>query len=205
MNSEDILNTINYRINRYRNFQNLVEDLQTSNINMENLKVEKQNDLKIVQESSVYYKKSQDILYEKSIGGLRDLINSALSFIFYDKHYEISIDLDDKRGARTLSFSILDLDNDTNVSLKNGCGNGVRSVVSAILNIFAILNKDSRVLILDEKYSFISTDYINPFFTFLHKLCIEKGLRVIMVTHDLRFLNFADKTYQVTDGRVEEL
>lgn len=205
MNSEDILNTINYRLKRYETFELLLDELKSSNNNHRDCLVKKEKDLKVIQESAVYYKRSQDILYEKSVGALRDLINSALSFVFYDKRYEISINLEDKRGTKTLGFNILDLDNGTEVNIKNGCGNGVRSVVSAILNIFAILNKNSKILILDEKYSHISTDYISSFFEFLNKICQDKQMRIIMVTHDQRFLDFADKTYRVTDGRIEEL
>jgi len=156
----------------------------------------------VIQDSSGYYKKSQDILYEKSVGSLKKLIDSALSFIFYDKNYEIIINLEDKRGAKNLNFFLKDLDNDLEVSLKNGCGNGVRSVVSAILNLFVLVNKGSKYLFLDEKYSYISSDYLENFFMFLKKICDDKDITIVIITHDPRFLDYADYTYKVADGYV---
>lgn len=205
MHYKDLILSVDYKIKRLDSLSKTLEHLKNNCDNLEQKITEDEKDLKIVQESAIYYKKSQDILYEKSIGALRELLNSALSFVFYDKQYEIVINLEDKRGTKNLSFSLKDLQNDIEVSLKNGCGNGVRSVVSAILNLFVLLSKDSKIIILDEKYSYISADYLENFFTFLHKICIEKEIRIILITHDPRFVNYADKIYNVTDGRVSLL
>ena len=196
------MNTLNYQIRRIESFYdtstNLEEVLEEIEKNISN----KQEELKVIQDSSGYYKKSQDILYEKSVGSLKKLIDSALSFIFYDKNYEIIINLEDKRGAKNLNFFLKDLDNDLEVSLKNGCGNGVRSVVSAILNLFVLVNKGSKYLFLDEKYSYISSDYLENFFMFLKKICDDKDITIVIITHDPRFLDYADYTYKVADGYV---
>lgn len=196
------MNTLNYQIRRIESFYdtstNLEEVLEEIEKNISN----KQEELRVIQDSSGYYKKSQDILYEKSVGSLKKLIDSALSFIFYDKNYEIIINLEDKRGAKNLNFFLKDLDNDLEVSLKNGCGNGVRSVVSAILNLFVLVNKGSKYLFLDEKYSYISSDYLENFFMFLKKICDDKDITIVIITHDPRFLDYADYTYRVADGYV---
>lgn len=199
---KELMNTLNYQIRRIESFYdtstNLEEVLEEIEKNISN----KQEELRVIQDSSGYYKKSQDILYEKSVGSLKKLIDSALSFIFYDKNYEIIINLEDKRGAKNLNFFLKDLDNDLEVSLKNGCGNGVRSVVSAILNLFVLVNKGSKYLFLDEKYSYISSDYLENFFMFLKKICDDKDITIVIITHDPRFLDYADYTYKVADGYV---
>lgn len=199
---KELMNTLNYQIRRVESFYdtstNLEEVLEEIEKNISN----KQEELRVIQDSSGYYKKSQDILYEKSVGSLKKLIDSALSFIFYDKNYEIIINLEDKRGAKNLNFFLKDLDNDLEVSLKNGCGNGVRSVVSAILNLFVLVNKGSKYLFLDEKYSYISSDYLENFFMFLKKICDDKDITIVIITHDPRFLDYADYTYRVADGYV---
>lgn len=202
MNVNDLRATLDYRIKRYQSFMDTKLNLEDSNNTLMEEVNSNDEDLRVIQESAIYYKKSQDILYQRSIGALKDLINSALAFIFRDREYEISINIEDKRGAKNLTFGLKDLDCDFEVSLKNGCGNGVRSVISAILNIFVLLNKNRKVLILDEKYSYISTDYLENFFIFLSKICREKGLRVILISHDPRFIEFAEKVYLVSEGYV---
>lgn len=200
---DNLIESLDYRLRRIENLRGREIILKTNLSNLEKELAIKQDNLKIIQESASYYKKSQDIIYEKSIGALRELINKALSFVFYDKNYEIIINLEDKRGTKNLSFGLKDLDRDLEVSLKNGCGNGVRAVISAVLNLFVLISKGSKILILDEKYSHVSGDYIERFYMFLNKLCIEKSLRIVMITHDPRFASFGDVMYNVTDGRIE--
>jgi DNA repair exonuclease SbcCD ATPase subunit len=202
---QDTLMSLKYRVQRYNTLKNRLENIKSTVTTLTNEKVSLTSDLKTVNDSSEYYKKSQDILYAKSIGSLKNLIDSALKFIFFDKRYEIIIDLTDKRGTKNLSFRIRDIDEDFEVSLKNGCGNGVRSVISAILNIFVLLNKDSNILILDEKYSHISAEYVENFFAFLEKICDERQMIIVMITHDVRFATFSKKSYRISDGRVEEI
>jgi len=202
---DNILLSLDYRVRRYGSLKSRVSNIESNIFSTKKEIEEESRDLETIRESAIYYKKSQDILYDKSIGFLKELINSALRFIFYDKSYEIAIELEDKRGTKGLSFKLKDLDNDFEVSLKNGCGNGVRSVISAILNIFALVNKGKEFLEVDEKYSYISTEYLPNFFTFLGRICQEKGLRISIVTHDPRFLMYANKIYRISDGRVEEV
>jgi DNA repair exonuclease SbcCD ATPase subunit len=200
---DNLIESLDYRLRRIDNLRGKESNLKVNLSNLERELDIKQGDLKVIQESASYYKKSQDIIYEKSIGALKELINKALSFVFYDKNYEIIINLEDKRGTKTLSFGLKDLDKDLEVSLKNGCGNGVRAVISAVLNLFVLISKGSKILILDEKYSCVSADYIERFYMFLSKLCVEKSLRIVLITHDPRFISFSDKGYTVIDGRIE--
>ena len=143
---DNILLSLDYRVRRYGSLKSRVSNIESNIFSTKKEIEEESRDLETIRESAIYYKKSQDILYDKSIGFLKELINSALRFIFYDKSYEIAIELEDKRGTKGLSFKLKDLDNDFEVSLKNGCGNGVRSVISAILNIFALVNKGKEFL-----------------------------------------------------------
>lgn len=206
MNSQEILDTLTYTLRMYEDFENYTETFRTNVESLTEIVSKEEDELKIVQESAIYYKKSQDIIYEKSIGALKELINSALRFVFYDKNYEIAINLEDKRGTKNLSFGVKDLDKDDfMVNLRNGCGNGVRSVVSAILNLFILINEGSNKLILDEKYSHVSADYIPSFMKFLEEICERKNITLVLITHDDRFLPYSKKTYRVTDGLTKDV
>lgn len=155
--------------------------------------------LKGVQESRQYYKKAIDIVYERSIQELKDVINSALSYIFTDKNLEMDIELTDKRG-KSLSFIIKN--KGKKVNLKRGMGMGVKCVISCILHIYYLQCKNSKILMLDEAYSNISKGYISNFFDFISKLCNKLNFTVILITHDERFIDYADKVYEVSDGKI---
>lgn len=155
--------------------------------------------LKGVQESRQYYKKAIDIVYERSIQELKDVINSALSYIFTDKVLEVDIELTDKRG-KSLTFIIKN--NGKRVNLKRGMGMGVKCVISCILHIYYLQCKNSKILMLDEAYSNISKGYIANFFDFISKLCDKLNFTVVLITHDERFIDYAKRVYEISNGRV---
>ena len=137
--------------------------------------------LKGVIESRQYYKKAIDLIYEKSIQELKDVLNSALSYIFKDKSLEVDIQLSDKRG-KSLTFIITN--NGRKVSLKRGMGMGVKCVISCILHIYYLQCKNSKILMLDEAYSNISKNYISDFFDFFSKLFEKLQFMLFLIIHD---------------------
>lgn len=190
------LNKIKYQI------QNL-KDTQT---NADNKIVMLQQDLVtetdklgFVLETRQAYKKAIDIVYERSVQELKDVLNSALNFVFFDRNYEMDIVLTDKRG-KSLSFILQD--NGKPVSLKTGTGMGIKCVISAILHIYYLQCKNSKILLLDEAYSNISKKYVSNFFEFLTQLCDNLDFKIIMITHDPRFLEYGRKNYIIDNGEV---
>ena len=161
--------------------------------------------LKFINTSKEYYVKAIDIMYEESIGALKETLNSALRYIVYDKNYNCNLILDDKRGAKTLELTLVDLDEDFEVDLKDGAGQGIRTIISFILKAYYLINKGSRVLFLDEKYSALSEHYVPRFFEFLKKMAEEKGMIVVLITHDTRFMDYADNIYMVNMGNVTKI
>ena len=174
-----------------------VTQLAITNTDEEIQKYERQ--IQGVQESREYYKKAIDIVYERSIQELKDVINSALSYIFTDKTLEMDIELSDKRG-KSLTFVIKN--KGKRVNLKRGMGMGVKCVISCILHIYYLQCKGSKILMLDEAYSNISKGYISNFFDFISKLCERLNFTVVLITHDERFINYANRVYEISDGKV---
>ena len=160
------------------------------------------NELKLIIESKQFYKKAIDIAYERSILELKEVINSALSYIFTDKNLQMDIELSDKRG-KSMTFVVLH--NGRKVNLKRGMGMGVKCVISCILHIYYLQCKNSRKLFLDEAYSNISKEYIVNFFDFLTKLCEKLDFEIVLITHDDRFIQYASKVYEINNGYVKLL
>lgn len=153
-----------------------------------------------LENTKAYYVKAIDILYEESIGALKETLNTALAYIVYDKNYACNLTLEDKRGTKTLEISVIDLDEDFEVDLKDGVGQGIRTIISFILKAYYLINKDSKLLFLDEKYSALSENYVQRFFEFMKKMADERGMVIVIITHDTRFMEYADKTYMINDG-----
>lgn len=190
------LNKIKYKIDtlkkHYEANNNKIDCLKNQNTDLNNQLAD------IIQERE-YYKKAVDVVYERSIQELKDLLNSALSTIFTDRDFEVDIVLSDKRGK---SLQLKALENGKPVNLKRGTGMGVKTVISAILHMYYLQCKGSKILMLDEKYSAVSEEYVPAFFEFLSQLCQKLEFKIILITHDKRFLDYADKRYKLNQGEV---
>lgn len=188
--------------------KSLVEQLPALKENAEFVKTEindKDETIKFLADTKGYYIKAVDILYEESIGALKETLNSALRYIIYDKNYNCNLILDDKRGTKTLELTLVDLDEDFEVDLKDGAGQGIRTIISFILKAYYLINKESRILFLDEKYSALSEHYIPRFFEFIKNMAEAKNMIVVMITHDNRFMDYADNIYMVNMGNVTKI
>ena len=143
-------------------------------------------------------------LYEESIGALKDTLNTALKYVMYDKNYSANLVLEDNRGAKTLSLSLVDDDNGFEVDLKDGVGQGVRTIISFVLKSYYLLNQNSKVLFLDEKYSALSSHYVPRFYDFVKRFCEENDFIIVMISHVGNQIEHADKVYYINDGVITE-
>ena len=143
-------------------------------------------------------------LYEESIGALKDTLNTALKYIMFDKNYSANLELEDSRGTKSLTVTLVDDDDGFEVDLKDGVGQGVRTIISFVLKSYYLLNQNSRVLFLDEKYSALSSHYVPRFYEFMKRFCEENDFIIVMISHIANQIEHADKIYYVNDGVITE-
>ena len=139
-------------------------------------------------------------LYEESILALKETLNVALKYVMFDKNYSADLILEDKRGTKSLSILLVDEDNGFEVDLKDGVGQGVRTIISFVLKSYYLINQNSRVLFLDEKYSALSSHYVPRFYEFIKKFCEENDFIIVMISHISNQIEQADKVYYLNDG-----
>lgn len=197
----------NHHERRIEEYKAQVVDLESRIKNLEALIEKNILERQRIEESQITYQKAVDLVYERSIGEIEETLNIALAYIFYDRNYRIKFDLGDRRGK---SVELLLLD-ETRApartrSMKNGVGNGIRTVVSYILLTLYMTSRGiPPILFSDEGFSAISESYVDRFFTFVRGLSVEKQAPLILISHDDRFLPYADQKIQVQDGKVTVL
>lgn len=202
---ETIDESVRYGIQGIKSLTEQLPSLRDSAEYTQEQIAEKDEAIQFLADTKGYYIKAVDIMYEESIGALKETLNAALRYIIYDKNYNCNLILDDKRGTKTLELTLVDLDEDFEVDLKDGAGQGIRTIVSFILKAYYLINKGSRVLLLDEKYSALSEHYVPRFFEFLKNMAEAKNMIVVMITHDNRFMDYADNIYMVNMGNVTKI
>ena len=143
-------------------------------------------------------------LYEESIVALKDTLNTALKYVFFDKNYSANLELEDNRSSKSLSISLVDDDDGFEVDIKDGVGQGVRTVISFVLKSYYLLNQNSKVLFLDEKYSALSAHYVPKFYDFIQRFCEENDFIIVMISHIDNQIERADRIYYINDGVITE-
>lgn len=203
-NIENVISSLDYTAKSCNSLLNKEETLKENAKELQEKLKEKKNYLKFIQGAKEKYQVAVNELYEESIKSLQDTLDMALQYIFYDKNYKVHLNLEDKRGTKTLSISLVDKDDNFEVDLKDGCGQGVRTVISFVLKSYYLLNEGSKVLLLDEKYSALSVHYVPRFFEFVDKFCEDNDFIIVMISHIDNQIEHADKVYYLNDGVITE-
>jgi len=167
----------------------------------------KLSDMEILGESTEVMKKLIGVMSEKGIHNLKQLLTYGMKTIFDDEDYGIDVEISERGDAKTAEFYLVKyLGDGTSVKekLKDSVGGGIISVVSLILRIYFVVQLQlRRVLILDESLSHLSAQYIPGLFDFLRHVINDLGFQVLFVTHDPRFLEYGDRIYRMSGGKVK--
>lgn len=123
-----------------------------------------------------------------------------------------------ERLANTALRTIFNLDkvivysaNDAKFLLKDPEGNyealkeqggGIITVISLIFNLFLLKKLNSRqFLMFDEAFYAISDAYMPAFMEFLHQLCKDLELDLLLISHDVRISpDMVDHIYVINNG-----
>lgn len=140
---------------------------------------------------------------ELFIKKLSELLDYGVKTIFYDCNYGIEIRTEDNRAEIHLVYED-DIGNKLDPDIRN-CGGGIRTVIGFLMQIYFIFHYGvARTIFIDEGFSQISSQYIEPFFGLIKELAKSNDLSVVLITHDDRFTGFADKSFVIEDGKAKE-
>ena len=202
--AQNLIDSLDYTIKSCSSLLNKEELIKDNISSLEKEIKEKEEYLKFIKTAKEKYQIAINELYEESVVALQETLNVALKYIFYDKNYSAKLEIEDTRGTKTLSISLVDEDDNFEVDLKDGCGQGVRTVISFVLKSYYLLNQNSKVLFLDEKYSALSVHYVPRFFEFIDKFCEDNDFIIVMISHIDNQIEHADKVYYLNDGVITE-
>ena len=201
---QSTINSLDFTI---QSCNNLLHKQPIFGSKLEELEMElkdKEEYLKFLKGAKEKYTIAVNELYEESIGALKETLNVALKYVIFDKNYSANLVLEDKNSTKFLTISLIDDDDGFEVDLKDGVGQGVRTIISFVLKSYYLLNQNTKVLFLDEKYSALSSHYVPRFYEFMKKFCEENDFIVVMISHISNQIEHADKVYYLNDGVISE-
>lgn len=201
---QNLIDSLEYTIKSSNNLLNK-EEIIKEKINSYTQELHKSKEyLSFIKKAKEKYQVAINELYEESVVALQETLNAALKYIMYDKNYSAKLLLEDIRGTKSLSIVLVDEDDGFEVDLKDGVGQGVRTIVSFVLKSYYLLNQNSRVLFLDEKYSALSAHYVPRFYEFIEKFCEDNDFIIVMISHIDNQIEHANKVYYLNDGVICE-
>ena len=201
---QNLIDSFEYTIQSCEGLLNKEEILVENQKDLETQIAEKEEYLKFLKGAKEKYTVAVNDLYEESIGALKETLNVALKYVIFDKNYSANIILEDQKSSKALSIYLVDDDDGFEVDLKDGVGQGVRTIISFVLKSYYLLNQNSKVLFLDEKYSALSSHYVPRFYEFMKKFCEEHDFIVVMISHIENQIEQADKIYYLNDGVISQ-
>ena len=138
----------------------------------------------------------------KFIKKITEMLDYGVKTIFFDKDYSIDIRVSDNNKATIHLIYEDEYGNMIEPEIGN-VGGGIRTVVGVLMQVYFIfLYKAEPILLVDEGLSQVSSLYLPNLFGLLKELADKNGLKILLITHDVRFTDYADKAYKVKDGHV---
>ena len=191
------------------NVELLLKQFEEAKENKMKLELDLRNTIKkeaTYEEAVDLMKKIVESMSTSQIKHLENLINSALETIFFDRNYSVEMNVTELRNTNNLQILLVE-QNDEGEIIKtklNDTGYGVKSIIGFILQIYFILyHHEYPVLFLDEAFGTLSSQYVPYLKTLMDELAKKYGFIFVLITHDTRFMDIADKTYLVDKGNVK--
>jgi ABC-type lipoprotein export system ATPase subunit len=149
-------------------------------------------------------KKIADLFYGGYLTEGIDFINSVLRFVFHDREYTVSINVEEKRNQKELYFSLNEIiDGNLITTDIDNIGSGIKGVISFALQIFYIdKTKSGKYLFLDEPFTEISDSYLENLFVMIKKISDAKGFNILIISHDERIISNFKDIYEVVKGKI---
>lgn len=130
---------------------------------------------------------------------IEDIVNLALDTCFPNE-FTFSIEFVIKAGRTEAELRFTSQKTGRPVDPMNAVGGGVVDVTAFALRIasYALDNTCDNVIILDEPMKFVSKDLLYRAGEILRTLSERMNLQIIMVTHEQKFIDIADRIFTVT-------
>lgn len=155
----------------------------------------------------------EKITYENK-NSLEDFLTYALRQVFSDRDYTIKLNI--KEGTKKPGLEIVLIENNVEQEIADAIGGGILSTLGLLMQIYYVeLFKLNKVMFIDEGLKELSATklngldethrgYLENLLIFIKWLANEKQYKFVLITHDNKVKEFADKVYKVDKGCVTE-
>jgi len=150
-------------------------------------------------------------LVNTSKSQLENFLTFAINQIFPNREYSIELIL--KKDSKQPALELTLVESGVKQNIKDSVGGGILHTLGLLLQIYYIeVYKLNKVMFIDEGLKAVSSNstfdgkgisYLENVLNFLKYLSKERGYTFVLVTHEDKVREYADKTYIVERGKVK--
>lgn len=135
-----------------------------------------------------------DKLVKKDLSKMDALITYGLKSVYPDRNIQFKSELQERGKKIWIDLQTLSDNNLMDSKVKSS----VHVIESFLLRLLCIIKlKRSRLMLMDETFSAVDNEYIENLSSLINELCKKLHMDVILVTHNMGFLEYADHSYRI--------
>lgn len=159
--------------------------------------------LLLEQKGLAFYSSVLDDITSEYVDRLGAALSEVYLYVFQNPNKKPSLVLKDKYNKKVLSLVMVNTygGEEHSEDLDEG-GFSVEVVLGTVLLIYFILyNNLERVIFFDESFTGLADETASRFFSLLKNFTADLGFSFMLISHETRFAEYADRTYFVRGGR----
>ena len=198
---KQVIASVNSLIFEVNDLKSVLQDLHGRLSEAKRFHEQLTHDIGVLKASIEVMKKVATLLTRQGLQTLQDMITQGLMAIYFDENYRCKMVISERGTSKTAEIYLID--GVKKVPLKDATGGGIQTVVSLIIRAYFIITLGLRpFMVIDEGLYALSQKYVKPLYEFLQSLRDNAGFTFVIVSHDPRSFEFADKTYNIEKGRI---
>jgi ABC-type thiamine transport system ATPase subunit len=148
-----------------------------------------------------YYKKSVDVIYQKTVKNLEEQLTSLLQEVFSGCNYGVSFEVEDLRGAKNL---IIEFISNNYKGDPRDTGGSLQTVVGYLFHMMYLIQSGRpRILLMDELFRDVNDEYLLNLIELISRLTKSTNSVNVLITHVEELECMASQIYTVRNGDYE--
>jgi ABC-type lipopolysaccharide export system ATPase subunit len=195
----DLLESV---VNRSHFLQGVYEEklTQKSKIELEVNSLREEKDILDKTEKVIKY--LMDKLVKNDLSSMDALISYVLKTVYTDRDLQFKSEIIEY--GKKIWIDLQTISDGKKVDPQSQ--SSVHVIESFLLRLLCVIKlKKAKLLLLDETFAAVDPGYIENFSQLIVQLCTKLGMDILLVTHNMGFIDFANHSYRIsrTDNKTD--
>ena len=198
-NTDNLINSLDTSIHFLDTVDNTLSSIDNQIEKIEISNTEISESIKDLNTALSYYKKSVDIIYERTIKDLENQLTNLIQEVFSGCNYGIHFTIEDLRGNKNLIIEMFD---EKFQGSPEDMGGSLETVAGYLFHLMYIIKSGKpKFLFMDEMFKDLHPDYAMNLIDLINRITKSAKVVNVLITHTPEFECIAEKSYTVQNGK----